>query len=87
MEDARAESWSELAARIAASITTDQANTVRALRVDEALTWRGVSEAFYTQFPNALYGPDLVGNQAIGDYLCRAAAHRLGEDPDSAPWN
>ena len=87
MQDAHTDSWSEFADRIAALITDEQANTVRALRVDHELTWRGVSEEFYTRFPNALYGADLVGNQAIGDYLCRAAAHRLGEDPDSAPWN
>jgi hypothetical protein len=78
--------WKDVGDQLAVAITVEQAAAARRLRVDRGGTWRFVAEEFYTLFPDAPYG-DLAGNQGVGMYLCRAAARRLGEDPNADPWN
>ena len=80
-------SWDDVRQDIRDRMTEGQAAMVRRLRVDRDLTWRGVAEDFYDERPEELYGLDLRGNQAVGEYLCEAAAAILGEDAESPPWN
>lgn len=79
--------WGDIETEIEASITREQAWAVREMRVDDGLTWRGVSDSFSGRFGEALYEIALAGNQIVGMLLCRAAAVELGEDPDADPWN
>jgi hypothetical protein len=65
-----------------AEMTPGKAAQVRAWRVDQGNTWRGVAyEA------SATWGSRFGSNQLYGRELCVAAATLLGEDPDADPWN
>lgn len=65
-----------------AEITSDKAAQIRAWRVDQDLSWRGVAAS-----ATEAWGSDFGGNQLFGRELCAAAATVLGEDPDADPWN
>ncbi|MEV0403737.1 hypothetical protein [Actinoallomurus sp. NPDC050550] len=65
-----------------AGLTSEQVVQIRAWRVDQEMTWRGVAQAAADA-----WGSDHGGNQIAGEELCRAAALVLGEDPSSDPWN
>jgi hypothetical protein len=65
-----------------AELTSERVAQIRAWRVDQEMTWRGVAQA-----ATDAWGSDHGSNQLAGRELCRAAATALGEDPYSEPWN
>jgi len=83
------------------SLTADQIEFIRQLRVDRGLSWRAIAHACYEAWDaeahKALWfdapGGEMSGtvaldpsNQSVGLILCDAAAQRLGENPDLPPW-
>lgn len=62
--------------------STDRADVVRALRIDDGWTWRGVA-AECANLWNGTWG----SNQLMGMALCERAAELLGEDFMKEPWN
>lgn len=69
---------------ISARMTTPAARAIRALRVDQRLSWRGVAEASWPAWGGVWAPPH---NQIAGNVLCDEAARRLREDPSAEPWN
>ena len=65
-----------------AELTAQQVAQVRSWRVDQDMSWRAVAEA-----AAEVWGWGYGGNQIFGEELCEAAAHALGQDPWSEPWN
>jgi hypothetical protein len=63
-------------------LTQERAEQVRAWRVEQDMTWRGVAQA-----ATDAWGSEWGSNQLFGEELCRVAATSLGEDPGSEPWN
>jgi hypothetical protein len=57
----------------------DEARYVRALRVDQGLTWRGVGEAMSSRWSSSVGSGD---SQSFGATICHVAAELLNEDPD-----
>jgi hypothetical protein len=70
-------------------MTPELARRVRALRVDEGYTWRGVSEDIFDYPEGAALADcaEMRGDQPLGMFLCEAAAAYLGEDAREEPWN
>ena len=64
------------------ALTEDMARQVRAWRVDDDFTWRGVAS-----LADETWGTTTDGNQLFGMDLCVASARMLNEDPESEPWN
>lgn len=62
----------------------DEARFVRALRVDQDLTWRGVGEEMGSRWSTDVGKGD---PQSLGATICHVAAELLDEDPDATPWN
>jgi hypothetical protein len=65
-----------------AEVTPARAAQIRAWRVDQDMSWRGVAAA-----ATEAWGPGFGDNQLYGRDLCNAAARALGQDPDADPWN
>ena len=65
-----------------AEMTPERAAQVRAWRVDQDLSWRGVAYS-----ATEAWGSEWGDNQLYGRELCVAAATVLSEDPDDDPWN
>jgi len=67
-------------------MTPERAHYVRKLRIDDELSWRGVTEQWEKDFPNEVcWQPS--GNQLAGMALCELAALYFGEDYMQPPWN
>jgi hypothetical protein len=96
-----AEAWAATARTQAtaylAALRPDQAAEIRRLRVEEGASYRAVAAACYAAADavarRRLWGEERPGfpwiqpnNQEIGMRLCAAAAARLGEDAERAPW-
>jgi hypothetical protein len=67
-------------------MTPERARYVRALRVDEGLTWRGIAEAWEKEFA-ADADWKFGGNQLAGMALCEAASKLFAENYMGPPWN
>lgn len=77
--------FKEIVTRI---MTTERANYVRHLRVDEGCSWRAVAQACHDEWhPQAddEWGPP--SNQLMGMALCEIAAWLLNENFMEEPWN
>ena len=70
---------------IRATLVSDElARAVRALRVDDEETWRGVGAEVISLLGLEVGHGDL---QSLGQTACCVAAEMLGEDPYAEPWN
>ena len=68
----------------AALVSDELARAVRALRVDDEETWRGVGAEVISLLGMEVGHGDL---QSLGQTACCVAAEMLGEDPYAEPWN
>ena len=64
--------------------SVERAREVRALRVEQEHTWRGVGLECRQLWATEAGAGD---EQSLGVALCHVAAELLGEDPDADPWN
>lgn len=64
------------------TMTQEQAEFVRFLRVEEGCSWRGVAAAC-----NEEWGGDWESNQIAGMQFCEKAAPFFGEDAYDSKWN
>lgn len=69
--------WQAFRAEIGDRMTGEHAAAVERMRVERALTWSGVAESFYDEFPDELYDRRSRGNSGVGAILCEIAAERL----------
>jgi hypothetical protein len=69
-------------AELAGRLTQEHALAVERLRVTQELTWRGVAEGFYDEFPDELYQRGDARNQLVGMLLCEVASELLERQVD-----
>lgn len=82
-------SWTVFRDELAGLITPELCAEVRRLRVQEGLSWRGVSHDVFDHPSSAAIAPhaDMAGDQPLGMFLCELCALSMGEDPNAEPWN
>ncbi len=82
-------SWSDFAAEVQGRMTPELATHLRLLRAEGDASWRGIADEVFNHPSSQALSEwaDMKGDQALGMYLCEAAAKILGEDPNKEPWN